>query len=62
MSNQKFIFLALLSVRRATARLRARQRRIADLDTATDAKAAVCSNGYRIRFDGVLELDDFLRT
>ena len=59
MSKQKFIFLARFS---SAARLRARQRRIADLRGAAEAKAAACRHGYRIRFDGVLELDDFLRT
>ena len=40
----------------------ARQRRIADLGSASDAKAAVACNSRRILLDGVLQLDDLLRT
>ena len=59
MSNEDLIFFyCLLSL---IARLSTRQRRIADFDATTDAKAVVCSNGGRILFDGVLQLDDLLR-
>jgi hypothetical protein len=61
MSNEKFIFFLRLG-RRAAARLSTRQRRVADLGGAAKAKAAVCGNGGSVRFDGVLQLDDFLRT
>ena len=60
MSNEDLIFFyCLLSL---IARLSTRQRRIADFDATTDAKAVVCSNGGRILFDGVLQLDDLLRS
>ena len=60
MSNEDLIFFyCLLSL---IARLSTRQRRIADFDATTDANAVVCSNGGRIRFDGVLQLDDLLRS
>ena len=56
MSNEDLIFFyCLLS-------LSTRQRRIADFDATTDANAVVCSNGGRIRVDGVLQLDDLLRS
>ena len=60
MSNEDLIFFyCLLSL---IARLSTRQRRVADLGGAAKAKAAVCGNGGSVRFDGVLQLDDFLRS
>ena len=60
MSNEDLIFFyCLLSL---IARLSTRQRRIADLDGASDAKAVVCSNGDGVLFDGVLQLDDLPRS
>ena len=61
MSNEDLIFFYCFLSLIAAWRLSTRQRRIADFDATTDAKAVVCSNGGRILFDGVLQLDDLLR-